>query len=93
MDIAIPPDATMQEGTTNGQRASWAEAAILAFGQRTGAIAKAIGDREEPFLIVTDLLADLAHWCDRNEVDLQATIRDASRHYQTETGSQGKQLP
>jgi hypothetical protein len=89
---AIPLDATTHEGTTNNQRASWAEAVILAFGQRTGSIANAIGDREEPFLIVADLLADLAHWCDRNELDLQSAIQYASRHYHTETGATGKQL-
>ncbi len=88
----LPPDATADEGTTNYQRASWAEAAVLAFGQRTGAIANAIGDQEEPFLIVADLLADLAHWCDRNDLDLQSAIQYARRHYQTESGAAGKQL-
>jgi hypothetical protein len=89
---AIPFDATTHEGTTNDQRAGWAEDALMAFARRTGTIANRIGDREDPFLIVADLLADLAHWCDRNGVDLQAAIQSAGRHYKTETGAEGKQL-
>jgi hypothetical protein len=92
MSKIIPIDATAGEGITNEERSGWAEAALLAFGQRTGAIANAIGDREEPFLILADLLADLAHWCDRNGVDLQSAIQYAGRHYKTETGAEGTQL-
>jgi len=92
MTKMIPIDATADEGTTNEERAGWAEAALLAFGQRTGAISSAIGDREEPFLVVADLVADLAHWCDRNDVDLQSATQYATRHYQIETGTEGKQI-
>jgi hypothetical protein len=51
-----------------------------------------LGDKEDPFLIVSDLLADLAHWCDRNRVDLPSALAHAARHYHTETGGQGEQL-
>lgn len=92
MKTRVPPDATADEDVTNDERASWAEVGLLAFGQRTGMAHEAVGDDEDPFLIVSDLLADLAHWCDRNGVDMQAAIRHATKHYQTETGSQGRQL-
>jgi hypothetical protein len=56
------PDATAVERPTNDDRASWAEAALLGFAQRTGLAKDIIGDKEDSFLIVSDLLADLAHW-------------------------------
>jgi len=92
MPNLIPPDATADEGITNAERSLWAEAALLAFGRQIGAVSNSIGDKEEPSLIVADLLADLAHWCDRNSVELQSAIQYAARHYRTETGSQGTQL-
>lgn len=92
MTKLIPPDATADEGTTNDERASWAEVALLAYGQRTGTVVRTVGDDEAPFLIIGDLLADLAHWCDRHDVDLQAAIQYATGHYRTETQSQGRQL-
>ena len=72
---ALPPDATADEGITNAERSLWAETALLAFGRQIGAVSNSIGDKEEPFLIVADLLADLAHWCDRNSVELQSAIQ------------------
>ena len=92
MLIKTPPDATADEGITNAQRASWAEVALIAFGKRTGMVGGQVGDREDAFLLVSDLLADIAHWCDRNDVDLQAALAHATRHYLEETGSEGRQL-
>jgi hypothetical protein len=92
MVTRIPPDATADEGISNAERANWAEAALMAFGRATGAVSSSIGDIEEPFLIVADLLADIAHWCDRNSVELQSAMRYAARHYSTETGAEGRQL-
>ena len=80
------------EHPTNDDRASWAEAALIAFAQRTGLAKETLGDKEDPFLIVSDLLADLAHWCDHNQVDLPSALAHAARHYQAETGGQGGQL-
>ncbi len=88
----LPPDATADEGTTNAERASWAEIALRALGQRTGTVHEVVGDDEDPFFIVADLLADFAHWCDRSKVTLQSAIQYATRHYQTETASEGRQL-
>lgn len=81
-----------EDDITNDRRASWAEAALLVFGRTTGLVKQQLGDNEDVFLVVSDLLADLAHWCDSNRVDLQAAIRHATKHYQTETGSRGRQL-
>ena len=89
----VPLDATADERTTNDDRAAWAEVALVAFGQHTGMVRSRTGDDEVPFLVVADLLADLAHWCDRNNVSLQSALKHAAMHYQTETGSQGTQLP
>ena len=77
---------------TNDERASWAEVALLAYGQRTGVVGEQVGDDEDPFLIVSDLLADLAHWCDRNDVDLPSALAHAAKHYVAETGGTGRQF-
>ena len=91
--MAVPPDETAHEGTTNDERATWAEVGLVAYGQRTSTIYESIGDDEAPFLIIVDFLADLAHWCDRNDVDLRSALRKATGHYQKETSSKGTQLP
>jgi hypothetical protein len=93
MTNLVPPDATADEGTTNDERASWAKAALLDFAKRTGMARDTLGDSEDLFLILADLLADLAHWSDRNNLNLQSAIQYATRHYRTETGGVGKQLP
>jgi len=80
------------DGPTNDERASWAEAALLSFAQRTGLAKEMLGDKEDPFLIVSDLLADLAHWCDRHNVDLPSALVHAARHYDAETGGTGRQF-
>lgn len=86
-------DNSIQDNTpSNEDRASWAEAALLAFATRTGMARDALGDSENLFLVVADLLADLAHWCDRKNVDLQSALEYAAKHYRAETGSQGNQL-
>ena len=93
MTDRIPNDATTgDEDITNEKRASWAEAALIAFCKQTGVISSSLGEKEEAFLIVADLLADLAHWCDRNHVDLPSAWTHAARHYGAETGGQGGQL-
>ena len=88
----MPPDATADEGITNDERASWAEVGLVAFGQRTGMVRSHVGDKEDAFLVVADLLCDIAHWCDRNGVDLHTALRLATSHYMEETGGQGMQL-
>ena len=86
------PDATADEGITNNERALWAEAGLVVFGRLTGMVRSHVGDKEDAFLVVADLLCDIAHWCDRNGVDLQSALRLATSHYIEETGGQGTQL-
>jgi hypothetical protein len=91
MDDSIQEEPS-DDGTTNDDRASWAEVALLVFAQRTGTAKEMVGDKEDPFLIVSDLLADLGHWCDRHGVDLPLALVHAAQHYLAETDGTGKQF-
>jgi len=92
MTNLMPSDARGNDGPTNEERAAWAEVALLAFGRQTGTARKSVGDSDEAFLLVADLLADLAHWCDRNKVDLPSALASATQYYQAETGGAGEPL-
>lgn len=70
----LPPDP---EGM-NEDRSRWAETAIFEFQRQTGA------DLEDA---VSDLLADLMHWCDRHETDFEHELQRARYHYEEETES------
>ncbi len=72
----LPPDPDGQ----NGDRAEWAELAILAFRKATGT------DEEDA---VCDLIADLQHWCDRNGYDFEAEVKRGNGHYWAETQTEG----
>jgi hypothetical protein len=72
--VELPPDIDGR----NGERAEWAELAIVAFEERTGI------DREDA---VADLLCDLMHFCDRHDgFDFAADLNRAQGHYAAETG-------
>src|SRR5258706_116142 len=68
----LPPDP---EGM-NDKRAAWGERAIVEFQKATGT------DREDA---LSDLLADLFHWCDRNGFDFEHELERARGHYDEET--------
>jgi hypothetical protein len=68
----VPPDPE----ELNDNRAEWAEAALLEFKSQTGT------DTEDA---VSDLLADLMHWCDRNAQDFDHELSRARNHYECET--------
>lgn len=68
----LPPDP---EGM-NEKRSSWAQDALDRFMRVTGT------DRED---VLTDLLGDLLHWCDRNGVDFDNELRKGRSHYEAET--------
>lgn len=68
----LPPDPE----DMNEERSRWAEAAILEFQQQTGT------DLEDA---VSDLLADLMHWCDRHGSDFDHELQRARYHYDEET--------
>lgn len=91
--LVLDGDDSFQEGpASNENRASWAEAALLAFAQHTGMAKEMVGDKEDAFFIVSDLLADLGHWCDRHRVDLAEALVHAAHHYSAETKGYGKQF-
>ena len=68
----LPPDPDEM----NDSRAEWAAAALAEFCGQTGA------DLEDA---VCDLLADLMHWCDRNEQSFDDQLSRAQYHYECET--------
>lgn len=68
----LPPDP---EGM-NDKRAGWAQTAIDAFMEETGSdLDTAVGD----------LIADIAHWCDRNDQHFDTELAKAGQFYAEET--------
>ena len=68
----LPPDPERM----NEKRALWADGALRAFRNLTGT------DFEDA---VSDLMADLMHWCDRNGMTFANELRRARYHYEEET--------
>jgi hypothetical protein len=74
--IELPPDPERK----NDARSRWAAKAIAAF------IAETATDLEDS---LGDLLADLMHWCDRNNFDFDAALDRGHYHYAAETSMEG----
>lgn len=74
--MKLPPDPDGQ----NDDRASWAQHAIDAHGEITGATAAGDGDCN-----FADLLCNLMHWCDREGIDIHEALNDAHDLYRQET--------
>lgn len=68
----LPPDP---EGE-NGNYASYAALAVKAFQKRT---------KSDPEDVLSDLLGDLMHWADRNDMDFDRELERARDHYRYET--------
>jgi hypothetical protein len=60
---------------TSAERAAWADEALQAFIFRTGC------DHEDS---LADLLADLMHWADDNELNFAEQLHRARYHYAVE---------
>jgi hypothetical protein len=75
----LPPDPERK----NDERAWWSEIALTAFQAATGADD---GDA------ISDLLADLGHYCDRKGINLVDELRRGYFHYDEETSCKGKQF-
>ena len=75
--MSIPPDPE----NLNDDRADWAGQAIAAFAHATRM--DTVGEDAETML--GDLLADLMHWCDRNNVDFETQLACARSNYAEET--------
>jgi hypothetical protein len=71
MSENLPPDPD----NMNDSRAQWAEAALSTFMRETGT-----GQEDA----LGDLLADLRHWCDRNNYDFEAALDRAQVHCEAE---------
>jgi hypothetical protein len=65
----------------NDERAEWAQTALDAFARETGQDKS--GDDDQT--ILTDLVGDFMHWCDRNSVDFAVVLHGAQVHYAEET--------
>lgn len=68
----LPPDPE----NMNEDRAAWAACALRHFQRVTGT------DDEDA---LSDLLCDLMHWSDRNDLDFEAALARAAMHYEAET--------
>lgn len=80
---AVPPDPE----DMNEERAQWADEALEAFTTNTGQYLAV-----EPADVVNDLITDIAHWCDRNKLQLSGILIRAIEHYGEETDGKGKQF-
>jgi len=84
LNTSFPPDPDNQ----NEDRSKWAQAAIQTFVDITGLDTEADGFDTT----LSDLLADIAHFCDRNDLSFHDLLDRAQRHYQAETDGKGPQL-
>jgi hypothetical protein len=74
------------EGTTNAQRARWAESALAAYAPFVYGSTLADLTSEDRQTCVTDLLADLIHYSRREGIDFDRCLGLALRH----AGYEGK---
>lgn len=72
MTQSLPPDPE----NMNDDRAAWAAEALSQFQRVTGT-------EDEDAL--GDLLCDLMHWSDRNDIDFEDALWRARGHYEAET--------
>lgn len=68
----------------NDKRAEIAQACLDLLRKRSGCC--------DPENALADLLANLAHWCDRNDTEFEDELRRAAMHYGEETDGRGAQL-
>ena len=78
----LPPDPE----TMNEQRADAAGRSLDLFTRTFG---EEDGGGEQN---LSDLLADLAHYCDRNELHFAYCLQTAKMHYDAETDNEGRQF-
>lgn len=72
----LPPDPDQ----SNDSRAAFADSALKSFALSAG-MQLAIEGREA----VSDLLTDLMHWCDRNDVSFKDAYENGLASYEAET--------
>lgn len=67
-----------REGPSNETRAGWGEVGLMGFLCATGE-PQTTGEDE-----ISDLIADLAHLCDRDGMDFEALVTRARMNWQAE---------
>jgi hypothetical protein len=72
-------DGCGNPNVTNGDRARWAESAVEAF---KGCTHNSDGGVAEEHAV--DLLADLMHLCNREQIEFDDALASARSHYQAE---------
>ena len=77
IESSLPADPDNQ----NNDRAYWAKVALNAFARITG-MSSADEDEEN---ILSDLLCNLMHLCDRLDIDFSAALLGAKHDYRAET--------
>lgn len=74
----FPPAKT----PTNADRAAWAETILQHF-------AEIVGD-DEPDTLVSDLLADLMHFCDRDGINFTLCFQRATSYHRDELAEEAE---
>jgi hypothetical protein len=83
---AEPNELPSDPEDMNDERAYWAGETLDYFTRTHG---EEEGGRQQNLV---DLLADLAHYCDRNELSFESCLESARNHYCEETDNTGTQL-
>jgi hypothetical protein len=76
--IPIPPDPD----DMNDRRSDLAEIAVNAFAE---AAYRLPGDRNDRHMVLGDLLCDIRHFCDRQNIKFSAVLQDGNGRYHEET--------
>lgn len=78
--FVFDPDKTDEDdpGLTNGQRAGWAEDGLMGFLKSTGE--PKVTDEDS----IRDLLADLFHLCDREDICVNTLLQTALADWKAE---------
>ena len=71
----------LKQSPNNRKRAEWASRALKEYALNVSSL----NDFElEPETTVSDLLADIRHFCDSKEIDFDDALAQAKRHYGAE---------
>lgn len=73
----MPKKRRNDDTISNETRASWAQAALIGYEQ-------AKGDSEPAEELITNLLADLRHYCHQNDYHFEKLDNLAFQHYEQE---------
>ena len=82
MNKTLPSDRE----NLNNERAEYAHKALTHFQLVTGMRGESLPT------IIQDFLCNMAHLCDRNDLNLGELLMDAEEHYAAETESTGEQF-